>query len=92
MTISQLLKCDAKTLEGFSEAQLEEWFAPMFTVTRPEIAERKPDYNSKQSSAPNPKQNQRDNLINKAAEIAGKAGISPDIFKNLLASPTKKRK
>ena len=38
MTLEELLECSTEKLESFSEAQLTEWFRPMFPLTRPELS------------------------------------------------------
>jgi hypothetical protein len=40
MTLKQLLESSADDLEKLTDAQLEEWFAPMFNVTRPDASAR----------------------------------------------------
>ena len=40
MTLSELLDCDADTLEAMTDEQLRAYFEPYFCITRPEMAPR----------------------------------------------------
>jgi len=40
MTLSQLLECDADTLEKMTDDELRKHFEPYFCITRPELAPR----------------------------------------------------
>lgn len=66
MTIQELLNCSADKLEAMSDEQLEEWFKPMFPVTRP-------DPNRKSASAQGKKKH--DPKLDEAVMLAKQFGI-----------------
>lgn len=70
MTLEQLLNSSADELEKLTDKQLEDFFAPYFKVTRPELAE-KPEQNKPRTYTPNPMEEKR----KKAIEMAKKLGI-----------------
>lgn len=84
MTIEQLLECNSEQLNAMTDAQLEEYFKPYLTATRPEMvriekakqAVNKPISNKQKSNA-----EQREFLLR--VEHAKKLALEKGITLNL---------
>lgn len=76
MTIEQLLGKSAAELKALTDKELEEYFKPYLTVTRPELAEKPTKGQPRKENTYNPSLNLKKQ---KALEMARQLGIELEL-------------